>query len=131
MNHPGNKSLIRPLMLAAVATALLMASYETIKQMVHVDITIWESHVITIMFTTILAVCVTYVALRKHDALMKILSGFIPICANCRRIRDGKDNWVSVEAYIRTHSEAEFTHGICPECGKQYLEEIRSMKVLK
>lgn len=52
------------------------------------------------------------------DALsqIKTLSGMLPICASCKRIRDDKGYWNQIEAYIQEHSEAEFSHGICPEC---------------
>ena len=56
-----------------------------------------------------------------QDALAKIkaLRGLIPICASCKKIRDDKGYWGQIEVYIRDHSEAEFTHGICPECLKK------------
>ena len=56
-----------------------------------------------------------------RDALnqVKMLSGLIPICANCKKIRDDKGYWNQIESYIRDHSEAEFSHGICPECMKK------------
>ncbi len=47
---------------------------------------------------------------------VKILSGFLPICAACKKIRDGDGEWRQIEHYIRDHSEAEFSHGMCPEC---------------
>jgi hypothetical protein len=54
--------------------------------------------------------------LREALAQVKTLSGLLPMCANCKKIRDDKGYWSSVEKYISSHSEAEFTHGICPEC---------------
>jgi PAS domain S-box-containing protein len=53
---------------------------------------------------------------RLEKALEKVLSGFIPICANCKRIRDESGNWIQPEVYISKRSEAQFSHGICPEC---------------
>jgi hypothetical protein len=50
---------------------------------------------------------------------LKILRGFLPICASCKKIRDDKGYWTQMEAYISDHSEAEFSHGICPECFKK------------
>ena len=52
------------------------------------------------------------------DALehVKSLHGLLPICAWCKRIRDDRGYWSQVEAYVKKHTEAEFTHGICPEC---------------
>ncbi|MCA1905288.1 MAG: hypothetical protein LDL11_01705 [Desulfarculus sp.] len=55
-------------------------------------------------------------AVRRANAELRQLSGLLPICANCKRIRDDRGYWHQVEQYIQTHSEAEFTHGICPEC---------------
>lgn len=47
---------------------------------------------------------------------VKTLRGILPICASCKKIRDDQGYWNQIESYIREHSEAEFTHGICPEC---------------
>jgi AmiR/NasT family two-component response regulator len=53
-----------------------------------------------------------------QDALAKVkmLRGMLPICANCKKIRDDKGYWHQVEIFIRDHSEAELSHGICPDC---------------
>lgn len=50
---------------------------------------------------------------------IKTLKGLLPICASCKKIRDDKGSWVHIENYIKLHSEAEFTHGICEECAKK------------
>jgi GAF domain-containing protein len=50
---------------------------------------------------------------------VKKLSGLLPICANCKKIRDDKGYWNQVESYISSHSEVEFSHGICPECAQK------------
>lgn len=57
--------------------------------------------------------------LTEALAQVKKLSGFLPICASCKKIRDDQGYWRQVEEYIREHSEAEFSHGICPECAKR------------
>lgn len=49
----------------------------------------------------------------------KILSGFIPICASCKNIRDEDGTWQPVETYVQKRTEAKFSHGICPECMKK------------
>ncbi|MCX7984452.1 MAG: PAS domain-containing protein [Bacteroidetes bacterium] len=54
--------------------------------------------------------------LRDALANVKTLSGLLPICANCKRIRDDKGYWEAVEGYLMKHSEATFTHGLCPDC---------------
>ncbi len=50
---------------------------------------------------------------------IKTLKGLIPICANCKKIRDDEGFWQQLELYITTHSEAEFSHGICPDCARK------------
>ncbi|MEX1140420.1 MAG: hypothetical protein WEF53_13830 [Bacteroidota bacterium] len=59
-------------------------------------------------------------ALQKklEDSLTKMLSGFIPICANCKNIREADDTWIQIEGYIQKHSDVQFSHGICPKCAK-------------
>jgi hypothetical protein len=52
-------------------------------------------------------------------AEVKQLSGLLPICARCKKIRDSQDYWQQLEAYFRTHSEVQFSHSICPECAHQ------------
>ncbi len=58
---------------------------------------------------------------RLEEALqnVKTLSGFLPICANCKKIRDDEGYWQQIEEYIMDHSEADFTHGLCDECVKK------------
>ena len=64
--------------------------------------------------------------LQEAVAHVKTLSGLLPICANCKRIRDDQGYWHGVEAYLEAHSDTEFTHGICPECMKKlYPEYVR------
>jgi hypothetical protein len=66
----------------------------------------------------------TIVKLNKALKEVKTLSGFLPICASCKKIRDDKGYWNQIEAYISEHSEAEFSHGICPECSEKLYPEI-------
>ena len=75
------------------------------------------------------------VIMELEEALIKVkaLSGLLPICAECKKIRDDQGYWNQIEAYLREHSEAEFSHSICPECvGKLYpeysLEKATSFK---
>lgn len=56
--------------------------------------------------------------LKKTLNEVKTLSGLVPICANCKKIRDDKGFWNQVESYIQERSEARFSHGICPDCFK-------------
>lgn len=61
------------------------------------------------------------VAKRELEAALnkiKVLQGIIPICASCKKIRDDKGYWKQIEEYIRDHSDADFSHGLCPDCAK-------------
>jgi hypothetical protein len=60
-----------------------------------------------------------------QEALTKILSGFLPICANCKSIRDEDSQWVQIESYIRDHTNVEFSHSICPACMKELYPGLR------
>lgn len=55
---------------------------------------------------------------------VKQLSGLLPICASCKKIRDDNGYWNQIESYIRDHSEAEFSHGICPDCAKRLYPDV-------
>jgi PAS domain S-box-containing protein len=57
--------------------------------------------------------------LQEALARVRTLTGLLPICAACKKIRDDHGNWNHVESYIRERSEAQFTHGICPDCAKR------------
>jgi hypothetical protein len=55
---------------------------------------------------------------------IKLLHGLLPICASCKKIRDDTGSWNVLESYIREHSEAAFTHGLCPECQQQLYPQL-------
>lgn len=62
--------------------------------------------------------------LQKALSEVKKLSGLLPICASCKNIRDDKGYWKQIESYISDRSEAEFSHGICPDCAKKLYPEF-------
>ena len=64
--------------------------------------------------------------LEKAQDELKILGGFLPICASCKKIRDDQGSWSQIEEYIQDHSEAEFTHSICPGCFEKLYPELGS-----
>ncbi len=66
--------------------------------------------------------------LQTALAKIKTLSGIIPICAKCKKIRDDNGYWTQVEEYIRDHTTAEFSHGLCPECVAEMEKEIDEME---
>jgi AmiR/NasT family two-component response regulator len=57
---------------------------------------------------------------------VKLLSGLLPICASCKKIRDDRGYWQQIESYIRAHSQAEFTHGLCPDCARKLYPDFFS-----
>jgi DNA-binding response OmpR family regulator len=57
---------------------------------------------------------------------IKTLHGLLPICANCKKIRDDKGYWQQVEGYIMKHSDAKFSHGICPECKTKLYPDFKN-----
>ena len=61
--------------------------------------------------------------LQEAVARVKSLSGLLPICASCKKIRDEQGRWHHLEIYIRDHTEADFSHGICPECRRRLYPE--------
>ncbi len=69
-----------------------------------------------------------HLIVELKDALSKVktLSGLLPICSACKKIRDDRGYWNQLESYIHHHSEAEFSHSICPDCARKILEDIAS-----
>jgi DNA-binding response OmpR family regulator len=59
-----------------------------------------------------------------EDALKRVkqLQGLLPICSYCKKIRNDRNYWEQVDAYVASHSEAQFSHGICPDCYEMYLK---------
>lgn len=85
---------------------------------------------LAIWATAILSAQRNKIQQEREKALLdlKILSGFLPICASCKKIRDDDGYWNQIETYIRDHSEAEFSHGICPDCAKKLYPELNRKK---
>jgi sigma-B regulation protein RsbU (phosphoserine phosphatase) len=63
---------------------------------------------------------------QLSEALEKVrtLRGLLPICSSCKKIRDDKGYWSEVEVYVRDHSDARFSHGICPDCVKELYPDM-------
>lgn len=64
--------------------------------------------------------------LEASLANAKQLGGLLPICSYCKRIRDDRDYWNGLEHYISSHSDAKFTHGVCPSCMRDVLDEVKA-----
>lgn len=71
--------------------------------------------------------------IRLQEALkeVKTLSGFLPICSACKKIRDDKGYWNRIENYIRDHSDAEFSHSLCPDCTKELYSDFLGNRINK
>lgn len=76
-------------------------------------------HVLAGMGMMVLVVDRMRIRAEKSEEHAQRLEGLLPICSNCKRIRDDHDNWHKIETYIRERSDAEFSHGICPECSDE------------
>jgi hypothetical protein len=66
-------------------------------------------------------------SLRRSLSQIKVLETFLPICAQCKKIRNQQGVWQQFEAYIGQHSNTQFSHGYCPECSRKILEEAGLM----
>jgi hypothetical protein len=98
----------------------------------------WQSHLFwflqVLALSTGLLVLVLnedHAALQNTLARLRTLRGLLPICACCKRIRDDEGYWLEIEAYVRDHSEAEFTHGLCPQCMSRMYPEFSDPSVLQ
>lgn len=154
-NDSDKNKLIRQVSGIAFLMLAGMTAYEVIKQIISPNITVWQSHVVTIVFGTVCATVASFFIIRRtiwlNSALakkniesqrlqeeledtiehlkttlstVKTLTGLLPICASCKKIRDDKGCWNQIELYIQEHSEANFSHGICPECAKKLYPEL-------
>ena len=62
--------------------------------------------------------------LKKSLAEVKTLSGLLPICMECKKVKDNSGYWHQVEAYVRDHSDAKFSHGYCPDCAGKAIRKL-------
>ena len=72
------------------------------------------AEVIALAISVLVLIGMVYIS--RLIASLRILSGLLPICASCKKVRDDKGYWTQIEAYVSERSAAEFSHGICPEC---------------
>jgi hypothetical protein len=80
---------------------------------------------ITIEVSIFFIVMVFEAALLKNlYKRIRLLEGFLPICANCKKIRNTEDQWEQIEEYITKHSLAHFSHSICPDCARQLYPDL-------
>jgi hypothetical protein len=84
----------------------------------------WSESLFETLLVLTLGVCTTFFTWRLLQHI-KYLEGFLPVCSFCKRIRLGED-WIPIEDFISKHSEAVFSHGLCPECAAKHYPEIFS-----
>ncbi len=72
----------------------------------------------------LLVACFTILRSSRLLRRMRHMEGILPVCASCKRIRDGKGSWHQIESYIQDASEAQFSHGICPDCAERLYPEL-------
>jgi len=70
----------------------------------------------------VMGICMDVTDLKQGEMAQQILGGLVQVCSACRRIHE-HDQWYSMEGYLRLHGTAKFSHGMCPDCSKQWLEE--------
>lgn len=83
----------------------------------------WREALFETMFIAPIGIVTVYFT-RVLVRRLRILEGFLPICASCKNIRDNEGNWLPMEDYIGERSEAKFSHGICPQCAKKLYPEV-------
>ena len=66
----------------------------------------------------------TVAELRETSAHLRVLHGLLPICCSCKKVRDDGGCWRIIEEYLTQHSEATFTHGLCPDCVDRLYPEL-------
>ena len=85
---------------------------------------------ITIELSIFFTIVVMQIALfNKLYKRIRVLEGFIPICASCKKIRNAEDQWEQMEKYITQHSLAQFSHSICPDCARQLYPDLYNGKM--
>ncbi|MBU1162691.1 MAG: hypothetical protein KKA75_00885, partial [Proteobacteria bacterium] len=86
----------------------------------------------SIFETVIVLVLAALSTFSTHILLKRIryLEGILPVCSFCKKIR-ADNRWVPIDSYIRDHSEADFSHSVCPECAAEYYGDVLNLKEAK
>jgi hypothetical protein len=106
------------------ATVWLMADLFSYHPYAHPIYAVWNTLIRLVAFW-VLALAVSRIRslLQKTLSEVKTLTGLLPICASCKRIRNDQGYWQQLESYLSMHLDARFTHGICQECADKLLQE--------
>ncbi len=114
--------------LAIMMVQFVLSKFDVIT-IAYNDITVYVVTTVLIIESVILYIHERI--LRHHIVQEKVLRGLLPICSNCKKIRDDDGYWNNIESYIKIHSEADFTHGICPECTEKLYPGYILKKTIK
>jgi len=87
----------------------------------------WVESIIESIFISILGLMIIFFTNNLLQSL-KNLEGILQVCASCKKIRNKKNNWYPIEAYIRDRSDVNFSHSICPDCAKELYMESKLNK---
>jgi K+-sensing histidine kinase KdpD len=113
--YAGFRSGVAALLVAGVGKWFLFLRPEGPVQMED-----WRIAVRFLLFLCLgLLICWLGQKLHASNRKLKVLAGMLPVCAWCKRVRDEQAHWQQLEAYIHDHSEAEFTHTLCPDCARK------------
>ncbi len=77
---------------------------------------------------TVFVLILVFLIIKAYKKKIDTLRGIVPICSYCKQVRDDKGYWNQVEEYVSRHTDAEFSHGICPECIKKYFPDLDKIK---
>jgi energy-coupling factor transporter transmembrane protein EcfT len=130
-----------PIMLENTFNGAFEVYVNVTEQMQRLKALFWRSYIIFSLVICILLILIVVFSFRMdkaakereniilelQDAFAEVttLRGIIPICASCKKVRDDKGYWNQIESYIRDHSEADFSHSICPECAKELYPDLK------
>jgi hypothetical protein len=130
-----------PIMLENTFNGAFEVYVNVTEQMQRLKALFWRSYIIFSLVIYILLILIVVFSFRMdkaakereniilelQDALAEVttLRGIIPICSSCKKVRDDKGYWNQIESYIRDHSEADFSHSICPECAKELYPDLQ------
>lgn len=123
------RSFVFTLSLLTFIVLLIMVWNITLKHKVNqrtVELNSYKEHLEELVKERTAALTKSNIELVESIKKVKLLSGFLPICAACKKIRDKNGEWHELEHYIQTHSQAEFSHSICPECAHKLYGDIDS-----
>jgi len=80
------------------------------------------------IFIFVIVMALQIILLKRLYKRIRLLEGFISICANCKKVKTTKDQWQQIEHYITDHSLAKFSHGLCPDCAAELYPGVYKKK---